>query len=386
MNAMRLAHYCVMNAVLSFNLVLLLIGGPAIWLGLLAAVALATVVDEAAGDDTAPPSASVPQMFLNSLLFATLPLLALNSLALAHLVGAGDPLGWGTVIGWFGFDLTAARAATGPLSTLGGMLGLGLFLGGAGINVAHELVHRTHNPYALAVGRWLLAFSGDTTFAIEHVYGHHRAAATYADAATARRGETLWAFVWRATRDGNRNAFRHEQARLIRKGLPVWSWHNKALTWQLATLAIAASWFLIAGWVGLIIGVLAGIQGKFYLEAVDYIEHFGLVRVPGQPVEPRHSWNSYRRVSNGMLYNLPRHANHHRFATKPYWQLEVEPGSPEMPHGYLSMMVLALVPSVWERVITPKLAQWDATMASDAERALLAERGVLVGHRAAASA
>jgi hypothetical protein len=132
--------------------------------------------------------------------------------------------------------------------------------------------------------------------------------------------------------------------------------------------------------------VLAGIQGKFYLEAVDYIEHFGLVRVPGQPVEPRHSWNSYRRVSNGMLYNLPRHANHHRFATKPYWQLEVEPGSPEMPHGYLSMMVLALVPSVWERVITPKLAQWDTTMASDAERALLAERGVLIGHRAAARA
>lgn len=374
---MRLAHYGLMNAVLSFNLLMLLWGGLWTWLGFLGAVALATIVDEAAGDDTSPALPPGPQSALDAMLYLSLPLIALNSLALAHLAGTGDPLGWGRLIGTLGVDLEAARAATGPLALLGGVMGLGMFLGAGGINVAHELIHRTRDWRAMATGRWLLAFSCDTTFAIEHVYGHHRHIATEADAATARRGESVWAFAWRATRDGNRGAFRHEAARLAKRGLPAWSIHNRALSWQLASLAIALVWFVVAGWFGLFLFAACAIQGKFYLEAVDYIEHYGLVRIPGQPVEPRHSWNCYRGISNGLLYNLPRHAHHHRFAGKPFWQLEVEPDGPDMPYGYLTMIIASLVPPVWNRVIDPKLAEWDRAMASEAERALLAERGVL---------
>jgi hypothetical protein len=256
-------------------------------------------------------------------------------------------------------------------------LALGLFYGGAAINVAHELIHRTQDALSLAWGRWLLAFSCDTTFAIEHVYGHHRTVATEADAATARRGEYVLAFAWRATRDGNINAFRHEAARLTRKGLPVWSWQNAALSWQAASLAVAAGWCVIAGPLGLLAFACLAFQGKLYLEAVDYIEHYGLVRIPGQPVEPRHSWNCYRSISNGLLYNLPRHANHHRFAAKPYWELEVEPDGPVMPHGYMTMILATFVPPIWHRVIDAPLAAWDATMASPDERSQLAERGML---------
>ena len=102
------------------------------------------------------------------------------------------------------------------------------------------------------------------------------------------------------------------------------------------------------------------------------------MRIPGQPVEPRHSWNCYRGISNGILYNLPRHAHHHRFAMKPFWQLEVEPEGPVMPHGYLTMIVLSLAPPIWHRVIDPVLANWDATMANEAERTFLAGRGELM--------
>jgi hypothetical protein len=305
-------------------------------------------------------------------LYLTLPLIASNSLALAHLFGSGDPLGWGKLIGLFGYDLTAARAASGPLSLLGGILGLGLFMGGAAINVSHELIHRIHDWRAMATGRWLLAFACDTTFAIEHVYGHHRAIGTDADAATARRGETVWVFAWRATRDGNIGAFRHEAERLARKGIPAWSWSNKALSWQAASLAIALAWMIVAGPLGLLVFLACAAQGKFYLECVDYIEHYGLVRIPGSPVEPRHSWNCYRGISNGL----------HRFAMKPYWQLEVEPDGPVMPHGYMTMILASLIPPVWHRVIDGRLAEWDATMANDAERALLAQRGMLLGHPA----
>ena len=375
---MRFAYYTLMNALLTFNLVLLLSGGLTIWLGFLSAVLISTIVDEAAGDNLAPPLPPGPQIALDAMLYLSLPLLTFNSLALAHLAGTGDPLGWSRMIGTLGYDLDAARAATGPLALLGGVMGLGMFLGGGGINVAHELIHRLHNRWSLGVGRWLLAFSCDTTFAIEHVYGHHRTVATLADAASARRGETVWGFFVRATRDGNINAFNHEAARLARKGLPAWSWHNQALSWQAASLAIAAVWFVVAGWFGVLLFAVCAAQGKFYLEAVDYIEHYGLVRIPGQPVEPRHSWNCYRGISNGILYNLPRHAHHHRFAMKPFWQLEVEPEGPVMPHGYLTMIVLSLAPPIWHRVIDPVLANWDATMANEAERTFLAGRGELM--------
>ena len=72
-----------------------------------------------------------------------------------------------------------------PFDMVGLVLMLGLLYGAAGINVAHELFHRVASPISVITGRWLLAFSWDTTFAIEHVYGHHIHVATAEDPATA---------------------------------------------------------------------------------------------------------------------------------------------------------------------------------------------------------
>ena len=69
---------------------------------------------------------------------------------------------------------------------------------------------------AARVGRWLLAFSIDTGFAIEHVHGHHRHVCTPRDPATARRGEYVLGFALRSIIDGNRSAFRIEAERLGR--------------------------------------------------------------------------------------------------------------------------------------------------------------------------
>ncbi len=376
--SLRFARYALMNALLVFNLVCLVWGGFWLFGGFAAALMLATLIDEAVGDDLTPPGAA-PKRFLDAMLVATLPLIALNSLLLAHHVASGDPLGLLALLNWFGVDFAAGRAATNWIALTGGIMALGLFLGAAAINVAHELVHRTERRGALSIGRWLLAFCGDTTFAIEHVYGHHRTVATDADPATARRGEYVLAFAWRSIVDGNRGAFRFEAERLKRKSLLAWSWANRALSWQAATLAIAAVWWLIAGWLGVFVFLLCALQGKIYLEAVNYIEHYGLVRVPGTSVEPRHSWNVYRSISSGLLYNLPRHAHHHRFARKPFWQLEVEPEGPVLPFGYMTSILATLVPPIWRRVINPRLTAWDATMASAAERQILTKRGQLLG-------
>lgn len=378
MPALRFVRYAIMNLLLVLNLVWLCLGGGWLWLGFIAGLILSTAVDEAVGDDTATPGGA-PRVFLDLMLYATLPLLALNSLFLAFHVSSGDALGLGAAMRTLGVDLFAARASTGGWTLAGGILALGMYLGAAGINVAHELIHRTETSFALAVGRWLLAFSCDTTFAIEHVYGHHRSVGTEADPATARRGEWMPAFAWRSFVGGNIGAFRHEAARLERKGLPVWSWHNRAVSWQAASLAIALVWMAMAGWLGLGVFLLCAIQGKAYLEAVNYVEHYGLVRVPGMSIEPRHSWNTYRATSSALLYNLPRHAHHHRFASKPFWQLEPEPDGPTLPFGYMTAILVASVPPLWHRVVDPLLAEWDRTQASAAERKFLADRGLLLG-------
>ncbi len=381
---LRQLHYSMMNLLLVFNAWALTQGGWWLWAGFGAALALSTVVDEAAGDDVAT-AGSGEQRFLDLMLHLTLPLMALNMLALVLLFGSGDALGLVPTLGLIGIDIPAARAASGPFMLLGALAGTGLFVGAAATNVAHELVHRLESPYSLITGRWLLAFSFDTTFSIEHVYGHHRHVGTPHDPATARRGEYTLAFVLRSTIHGNLSAARIEAERLRRKNLPIWSLQNRIITGQLMSLALLAVALALGGGWGVAAFMAAGVQGKLYLELVNYIEHYGLVRAPGGRIEPRHSWNTYRRISSALLYNLPRHSHHHMFATKPFWTLEPEAEGPTYPHGYMTMILFSLAPPLWRRTVDPLLAEWDRKAASDAEKAIIL-RGTTDGGRAASGA
>jgi fatty acid desaturase len=377
---MPIARFGLMNGLLLLNLWGLSQGGAWAWAGFAGAMTVSTLIDEIVPDDTSPPeaaAASARTRLLDALLYLTLPLVLLNLIALAHLIGTSDPFGWSVINRLLGGDLEAARAATGPLSLGGALLGFGLLTGGAGTNVAHELIHRTSDRAALLTGRWLLAFSFDTTFSIEHVHGHHRRIGMADDPATARRGEAAWSFVWRATRDGNISAWHIERERLQRRGLPAISLHNRVLTGQLMSVALALLVFGIGGVAALAAFALTAVQGKAYLELVDYIEHYGLVRVPGAPVEARHAWDTPRLISNGLLYNLPRHAHHHMFAGKPFWRLERETAAPQMPHGYMTMMLIALVSPLWRRMMDPRVADWDRTQASPAEREMLGGQSLL---------
>jgi hypothetical protein len=372
----RNAHYALMNALLAVNLCALVTGGMALWAGYASAFVLSTVVDEAAGEDTTLPAGS-PARFLEAMLFLTLPLIALNVVALSLLVGSGNGLGLVPVLAAVGIDMEAARAASGFWTLLGALMGTGLFIGAAATNVAHELTHRTQDRLAMLVGRWLLAFSFDTSFSIEHVYGHHRNVCTRVDPATSRRGEYALAFFLRSTLHGNVSAWRIETERLRRKELGLWSRHNRMITGQFMSLGILAAAYAIGGIWAAAAFIIVAIQGKLYLELVNFIEHYGLVRVPGKGVEARHAWNTYNLISSGLLYNLPRHSHHHMYAGKPFWTLEEEPEGPTYPYGYMTMILISLVPPVWRRVVDPLLAEWDQTSASDGERAILVKEGLL---------
>ena len=78
-----------------------------------------------------------------------------------------------------------------------GMTGsMGMCCGSLGINVAHELGHRTSRIERLLT-RILLLTSLYMHFTIEHNRGHHKWVATLKDPATARRNESLYRFWMR---------------------------------------------------------------------------------------------------------------------------------------------------------------------------------------------
>lgn len=137
------------------------------------------------------------------------------------------------------------------------------------------------------------------------------------------------------------------------------------------SLALIGLHLALVGWPGLLVFVLLGVQGKMYLEIVNYVEHYGLVREEGTRVEPRHSWNCDRLVSNTLLFNLPRHSHHHANASKPFWDLHSIEGAPTMPHGYKVMMLISLFPPVWNAKLEPLLEAWEHDLATDGEKRLL---------------
>jgi alkane 1-monooxygenase len=120
---------------------------------------------------------------------------------------------------------------------------------------------------------------------------------------------------------------------------------------------------LVYGLFGLVVlgGFIgAALIGILLLETVNYIEHYGLQRQPVsahryEDTRPEHSWNSNHVVGRLLLFELSRHSDHHARPHKPYPLLDHHPQSPQMPTGYPGMMLLALVPPLWQRVVHPRL-------------------------------
>jgi len=349
-------------------------GGYFVWLSVASIVLISVVGDEIHGDDTELP-ANQSHWFCDANLYATLPLIIASTVIYLHYLTSRDPLGLIADLADLGINFAAAPSlsSSGPL--IGATLGVGIFYALAANTVGHELVHRSRNPIAVGVGRVLLAFTFNAAFAIYHVPVHHRHAATLADPITARRGESLYAYARRTIAARFRCAFEREGRRLRRRGVSIWSWHNRMLRGELWSVAIMASAMAVAGLPGLAGFIVAAAIGEMLFLAIDYAQHYGLVRAEGAPFAARHAWDCYRGLSNALHYNLPRHSDHHQNAGKEFWRLNATSEAPLLPYGYEAMALIAFVPPLWHRLMRPQLVDWDRRLASDDERGLVHARG-----------
>lgn len=350
-------RYGLSNALLLAFIAALAHGGWPIWIVLVLAALTGGVVDEIVGDDGGEVGARGGR-FAEANLYATLPLLAAMTWLLLGAVASA----------------AAGQDGAGGF-LIAAVLGTGYFYALAGVTVAHELTHRVTNPLALLWARILLAFTLNPTFESYHVLGHHRNVCTYDDAATARRGEYVLGFVARTVIHQSIQGGRFEIERLGRKGVGAWSLGNRVLAGTACSVAIALAAILLAGLAGLAAFLAAAACGRILHEMMNYVQHYGIVRAEGAPIEPRHAWDSNRLLSNALFYNLPRHADHHQFAAKPFPILQTPADSPKLPYGYQTMSLISLVPGWWHRKIDPLLADWDRRLASEAERSLVRARG-----------
>lgn len=355
------------------SLAALLAGGDWVTIGLAVVLGIYLIGDAICGDDVATPRFRHP-VILTVQLWMALPLLSLIVFAAVWSVSAGDALGFGALVQQLtGYDALAARAATHWGHHVSGVVLTGLMIGIIGTIPAHELTHRTWDKVSMLIGRWLLAFSFDTIFSVEHVYGHHRYVSTKDDPATAPRGRNVYAHVLISTVRGNLSAWHIEARRLKRAGHAAWSPFNAVIRGHLMSLLLVALAWLVGGWTAAGYFVACALWGKALLEIVNYMEHYGMVRDPSTPVQPRHSWNTNSRISSWTMFNLTRHSHHHAQGEVPYQDLRPFPDAPMMVGGYLTTIVVAMVPPLWHHLMTPKVLAWDRDYATERERQLARE-------------
>ena len=105
---------------------------------------------------------------------------------------------------------------------------------------------------------------------------------------------------------------------------------------------------------------LVGVISFLMLETINYIEHYGLTRKKMKSgryerVQTHHSWNSEHQIGRIVLYELTRHSDHHFSASKKYQILENQPLSPQLPYGYPTSILIALLPPIWFKLMNSRI-------------------------------
>lgn len=307
-------------------------------------------------DGQNPPDSMMQQLELDRYykycVYAYIPLQYATVVLGAYLFTASD-------LGWLGYS--------GPLGWLG-KIGVALtvgIVGGVAINTAHELGHKRDS-----LERWLskvaLAQVCYGHFYIEHNRGHHVRVATPEDPASARFGESFWAFLPRTVIGSARSALRLEAARIRRKGKSPWNpstWlGNDVINAVLMSVVFWAVMLAVFGPALLPLIVVQALYGPSLLESVNYLEHYGLLRqkmLDGryERCSPQHSWNSDHLVTNLFLYHLQRHSDHHANPTRRYQILRSMDEAPSLPAGYGALIAVTYVPPLWRKLMDHRVLE-----------------------------
>lgn len=274
---------------------------------------------------------------------------------------SGAPIGTMDVMG-----IPLTTGTTG-INLIGAAISNGMFMG-LGIMFGHEMSHT--KGWTFLLSRWMMGLSGISHFCYAHVYNHHLELGHEDDPATCPRGRNIYLHYILSHFGQSRFLYKMEQQRLKRLGKPFISPANRWIRGYMMSLPTVFLFWIAGGWTGLGIMGIAWVISGFELEVLNMLEHYGLIREKGQPIEYRHSWDVGESPFTQLGFiEIGRQGDHHDRGETHFWELE-EVGSPDTGMGYYAMFAMLLVPPVWESFIKPHLAKWDSEMASEGERAI----------------
>ena len=313
--------------------------------------------------------------FQNLVMYMMLPVFVLLQLALAWRVYGfmtGVPVE--ITATWFG--LIPVYSGITSLDLIGAVLSTGIFAG-IGIIYGHELSHC--KGFAFIISRMTMGLSGSAHFCYAHVYNHHLELASEDDPATAPRGRTIYGHYLLSYLGQSKFVFNMEKERLSRMGVSFISWQNRWIRGYLMSIPSAVLFFMAGGWIGIAALATVWVISNFELEALNYLEHYGLVRVKDQPIDFRHNWDNNTLFTSWFFIEIGRQADHHDRGETHFWELE-NVGCPNTGWGYFVVFFIALVPPIWHWYMRKRLAAWDTHFATDEEKAIAARINKEVGY------
>ena len=240
--------------------------------------------------------------------------------------------------------------------TIGFLLSLTLATGFLA-TTAHELCHHTQ-PVDRLIGDLVFTPIFMCDFHIYHNFMHHIHAATPIDPGTARYGEKIYPFLINSIVRKTRMAWQIEKKRMADNGKPTWHPSNLMIRF----IVLQAAWLgLLVALFGLWSIPICFVQYLFprlLLAVGDYLEHYGLGRkqLPDgsyEKIRPNHAWDDSTLVSSMLFCQIDRHSDHHTNVGRPYQILRVMDEAPRLPQGYLTMIPIAFIPSLWRKQMHP---------------------------------
>ena len=348
-----------------------LAGGPWTWLGV-ALFGVGIIIDTVttnlspgAGFDSDGDTYGIPGL-QNGVMYGMLGVFVLLQLAIAWRIYqyvAGPevfPIVEATFLG-----LTYQSGISGA-HLIGAIISTGMFAG-IGIIYGHELSHT--KGMGFMISRWTMALSGSAHFCYAHVYNHHLELASEDDPATSPRGRSIYAHLHKSYFGQSKFLYTMEKKRLERLGVPFLSWQNRWIRGYAMSLPTIFLFWMAGGWVGICSMLLIWLISNFELEALNYLEHYGLIREKGQPIDYRHNWDNSTAFTSWFFIEIGRQADHHDRGETHFWELD-EVGAPNTGMGYFTIFALALLPPVFHALMKKELKKWDEERASEGELAI----------------
>lgn len=211
---------------------------------------------------------------------------------------------------------------------------------GFSISTAHELIHRP-NFWQRQLGRLMLCTVCYEHFYTEHLRGHHVRVGTARDPATARFGESFPTFMRRTIPQQFRSAWQIERLRVGNVGLlDIRIFKNHIVQGILVSAGIAIAITMTSGVAALVAFLLQAFSAIRVLEAVNYLEHWGLTRRTKR-VTANDAWDTHSWLTHYALTGLARHSDHHMRPARPFQQLGLTE-APMLPAGYFGSLEMIM--------------------------------------------